>query len=37
MFKAKESVGGQLLTIHNAHFMVNFMKQVREMIAKSEI
>jgi queuine tRNA-ribosyltransferase len=37
LFKAKESVGGQLLTIHNAHFMVNFMKQVREMIAKSEI
>jgi queuine tRNA-ribosyltransferase len=37
LFKVKESVGGQLLTIHNAHFMVNFMKRVREMIARSEI
>jgi queuine tRNA-ribosyltransferase len=37
LFKAKEGLGGQLLTIHNAHFMVKFMEHVREMIVKSEI
>jgi queuine tRNA-ribosyltransferase len=37
LFKAKESLSGQLLTIHNAHFMVNFMERVCSLIANSEI
>lgn len=37
LFKAREALGGQLLTIHNARFMVNFMKILRERIFQDEI
>lgn len=37
LFKAKETLGGQLLTIHNARFMVQFMQDIREKIALNEM
>lgn len=37
LFKAKEPLGGQLLTIHNARFMVRFMQNIREQIAADEL
>ena len=32
LFKAKENTGGQLLTIHNARFMVRWMDAIRHAI-----
>ncbi len=37
LFKAKESLSGQLLTIHNAHFMVDFMKTLRQQILNGNL
>ena len=37
LFKAKEMLGGHLLTIHNARFMVRFMDQIRQKIKHGEI
>ncbi|MDR0680002.1 MAG: tRNA guanosine(34) transglycosylase Tgt [Puniceicoccales bacterium] len=37
LFKARENLGGQLLTIHNVHFMEDFMKHIRELISASKI
>lgn len=37
LFKAKEFLGGQLLTIHNTRFMVNFMKNIRERINSDQL
>ena len=34
LFKAKEMLGGHLLTIHNARFMVRLMETVRKSIAE---
>lgn len=33
LFKAKEPLGGKLLTIHNLVFMENYLKKIREKIA----
>lgn len=37
LFKAKELTGLTLATIHNLHFMVQYMKQLREKIVAGEI
>lgn len=37
LFKAKEMTGMILATIHNLHFMVRYMKDVREAILRDEI
>jgi queuine tRNA-ribosyltransferase len=37
LFKTEKILGGQLLTIHNARFMVDFMAQVQNSIRKGEI
>jgi queuine tRNA-ribosyltransferase len=37
LFKVRENLGGQLLTIHNARFMVNFMECLRNLIAEDKI
>ena len=36
LFKAKESTGGLLLTIHNARFMVRWMQAIREAITQGQ-
>ena len=33
LFKAKESLGGTLATIHNIHFMNSLMSDIRKAIA----
>ena len=35
LFKANETTGGQLLTIHNIHFMSQFMHSIRQNIKKT--
>lgn len=37
LFKAKETAGGTLTTIHNLHFMVQLMNEMREAILRDEI
>ena len=36
LFKAKENTGGQLLTIHNARFMVRWMEAIRNAIRNGQ-
>jgi len=36
LFKAKETLGGTLVTIHNVHFMNRLMKAIREAIASGK-
>ncbi len=36
LFKAKENTGGQLLTIHNARFMVRWMESIRKAIRNGQ-
>ena len=37
LFKAKEDLGGQLLTIHNARFMVKIFQGIRNLISSNQI
>ena len=36
LFKAKESTGGLLLTIHNARFMMRWMEAIRQAIRSGQ-
>jgi queuine tRNA-ribosyltransferase len=37
LFKSEKTIGGQLLTIHNVRFMVDFMGRIRDLILRGEI
>jgi queuine tRNA-ribosyltransferase len=37
LFKAKEILGPRLTTIHNLHFLIDFMKKIRESIKSDNL